>query len=40
MKTIFKSEIVDALRNIGLQKGDSVMVHTSLSKIGYVCGGA
>ena len=40
MKTIFKSDITDAFKRIGLQKGDSVMVHTSLGKIGYVCGGA
>ena len=40
MKTVFKSDIIDALKRAGLQKGDSVMVHTSLGKIGYVCGGA
>ena len=40
MKTIVKSEITDALQSVGLQRGDSVMVHTSLGKIGYVCGGA
>ena len=40
MKTVFKSDIADALKRIGLQRGDAVMVHTSLGKIGYVCGGA
>ncbi len=40
MKTIIKSEIIDVLRNVGLGSGDSVMVHTSLGQIGYVCGGA
>ena len=40
MKTVIKSDIADALRAVGLQRGDSVMVHTSLGKIGYVCGGA
>lgn len=40
MKTIFESDIADALKSVGLQAGDSVMVHTSLGKIGYVCGGA
>ena len=40
VKTIFKTDITDALMNAGLQRGDSVMVHTSLGKIGYVCGGA
>ena len=40
MKTVVKSDITDALISVGLQKGDSVMVHTSLGKLGYVCGGA
>ena len=40
MKTVIKSDIADALKAVGLQRGDSVMVHTSLGKIGYVCGGA
>ena len=40
MKTVVKSEIAAALRNVGLRRGDAVMVHTSLGKIGYVCGGA
>ena len=40
MKTIIKSDIVSALKSVGLQNGDSVMVHTSLGQIGYVCGGA
>ncbi len=40
MKTVFKSDIVNALKHAGLQSGDAVMVHTSLGKIGYVCGGA
>lgn len=34
------ADIVEALKSAGLQRGDSVMVHTSLGKIGYVCGGA
>ncbi len=40
MKTIIQTDIVNALRNVGLQSGDSVIVHTSLGQIGYVCGGA
>ena len=40
MKTVVKSDIVYALQRVGLQRGDSVMVHTSLGNIGYVCGGA
>ncbi|WP_022762707.1 hypothetical protein [Butyrivibrio sp. AD3002] len=40
MKTVIKLDIVEALRKVGLQSGDTVMVHASLSQIGYVCGGA
>lgn len=40
MKPVIKSEIIDALEKLGLEKGDNVMVHTSLSQLGYVCGGA
>ncbi len=40
MQTVFKSDITGALKKLGLQRGDCVMVHTSLSRIGYVCGGA
>ena len=40
MKPIIKEDIVSAFRSLGLTKGAVVMVHTSLSKIGYVCGGA
>ena len=35
-----KSDIINALRGVGLCGGDSVIVHTSLGQIGYVCGGA
>ncbi len=40
MKTVIKTDIINALRGVGLSGGDSVMVHTSLGQIGYVCGGA
>ncbi len=40
MRPVTKEEIKQALHSLGLQKGRTVMVHTSLSKIGYVCGGA
>ena len=39
-KPVTKNEIIIALRSVGLEPGDIVMVHTSLSGIGYVCGGA
>ena len=40
MKPVVKNEIIYGLREVGLAKGDTVMVHTSLGKLGYVCGGA
>ena len=40
MRVILKEKIVQKLREVGLEKGDVVMVHTSLKRIGYVCGGA
>ena len=40
MRVILKEEIVQKLREVSLEKGDVVMVHTSLKRIGYVCGGA
>ncbi len=39
-KPITKNEIINALHAINLEQGRVVMVHTSLSKMGYVCGGA
>ena len=40
MKPIVKKDITGALSDLGLRQADIVMVHTSLSGIGYVCGGA
>lgn len=40
MQVILKDEIIQKLKEIGLKNGDTVMVHTSLGKMGYVCGGA
>lgn len=40
MKVILKRDIKSGLKEIGLQEGDVVMVHTSLKSMGYVCGGA
>ena len=40
MKPITKNEIKEAFAQIGLSAGTTVMVHTSLSAIGYICGGA
>lgn len=40
MRVILKEEIVQKIREVGLEKGDAVMVHMSLKRMGYVCGGA
>ena len=37
---ISQQQLTEAFHKIGIQKGDSVLVHASLSKIGYVDGGA
>lgn len=37
---VLKEDIINALGNIGVKKGDTLIVHCSLSKLGYVCGGA
>ncbi|MCF0129111.1 MAG: AAC(3) family N-acetyltransferase [Pseudobutyrivibrio sp.] len=39
-KLLIKNDILEALEQVGLQKGQAVMIHTSLSSLGYVCGGA
>lgn len=40
MHVILKADIVEKLQELGLAPGDTVMVHTSLKRMGYVCGGA
>ena len=39
-KIILKNEILAALKDVGVTKGQTIMVHTSLSSLGFVCGGA
>lgn len=39
-KIIVKEDVVRALTAVGVCPGQSVMVHTSLSSLGFVCGGA
>ncbi len=39
-KLVLKQDIVKALKEAGVQQGQTIMVHTSLSSLGYVCGGA
>lgn len=39
-KIVLKEDIVSALNAVGVKPGQSVMVHASLSSLGFVCGGA
>lgn len=39
-KLVLKQDIITALRAAGMRTGQTVMVHTSLSRLGFVCGGA
>lgn len=39
-KMVTKQDILEALEKVGVCKGQVLMVHTSLSSLGYVCGGA
>lgn len=37
---LIKENFMKSYQSLGLEKGDNVIVHTSLSSLGYVCGGA
>ncbi len=39
-KIVIKEDIQKALQSVGVRPGQTVMVHTSLSSFGFVCGGA
>ena len=39
-KIVVKQDILNALAGLGVRKGQTIMVHTSMSSLGYVCGGA
>lgn len=39
-KIVLKQDILAALAEVGVGVGQTVMVHTSLSSLGFVCGGA
>lgn len=36
---VLKQDIIDGIKNVGVASGDTVIVHTSLSQMGFVCGG-
>ena len=37
---VLKQDVKDALEKVGVKQDQSIMVHTSLSSLGFVCGGA
>lgn len=39
-KILVKDDIIQALKSVGVCNGQTIMVHTSLSSLGFVCGGA
>ncbi len=39
-KIVLKQDILAALKKAGVDRGQTIMVHTSLSSLGFVCGGA
>ncbi len=39
-KLVTPDDMKTALKDLGVRKGQAIMVHISLSSLGYVCGGA
>lgn len=39
-KIVLKSDVIKALKEVGVKEGQNIMVHTSLKSFGFVCGGA
>lgn len=39
-KIVLKEDLIRGFRKLGLKNGQAVMAHTSLSSLGFVCGGA
>ncbi len=39
-EVVHENDIINALKSAGIQEGDDVMIHSSLSSLGYVEGGA
>ena len=37
---LLKSDLINGFRSVGLKPGQTVMAHTSLKRLGFVCGGA
>lgn len=39
-KIVLKNDLIKGFKEAGVRKGQSIMVHTSLKNLGFVCGGA
>lgn len=39
IKPLTRSLLVDEFRNLGIEKGMTIIVHSAMSKLGWVCGG-
>lgn len=39
-KMVTKSSLIEKLKEAGVRSGEALFVHSSLSKLGWVCGGA
>ncbi|MDB2160765.1 AAC(3) family N-acetyltransferase [Clostridium butyricum] len=39
-KIILKEDLIEGFKKLGVKEGQSIMVHTSLKSMGFVCGGA
>ncbi|MBQ2801464.1 MAG: AAC(3) family N-acetyltransferase [Lachnospiraceae bacterium] len=39
-KIVLKEDLKKGFKNLGIKEGDNIIVHTSLSSLGFVCGGA
>lgn len=39
-KIVLKNDLIKGFKEAGVRKGQSIMVHTSLKSLGFVCGGA
>ena len=37
---ITKKSLLEDLEGLGIEKGDTLLVHSSLSSLGWVCGGS
>lgn len=36
---VLKKDLIEGFKKLGLKKGQNIMIHASLSSLGFVCGG-